>query len=307
MTQPHHRTKFVLSTLLGGILLVSCSAAEVQQAGEQVGELEARVTTEAGDSPQAQAPDDSQQTTEAVPKSPPQLVKTAQLALTVESIDETLEAVSNIAKQQQGDILGLEDNKPQNSYSRPKASMQIRVPQANLEPTLDALAQLGTVESRSLSAEDVSNQLVDFQARLRNLRKQESLLLDIMERSGSVGDVLKVAQELNNTRQAIEQIDAQYKNLRNRVAYSTINLQLEAAVASSTAQPPLTSEVENAWKNATQSVGDFTTDLIRFGIWLAAYSPYLLVLAGIAWLSYNRFKKQPSPSSTQASDSHPAH
>jgi hypothetical protein len=306
MTQPHHRAKFVLSTLLGGILLVSCSAAEVQQAGEQVGELEARVTTEAGDSPQAQAPNESQQTTESVPKSPPQLVKTAQLALTVESIDETLEAVSNIAKQQQGDILGLEDKKPQNSYSRPKASMQIRVPQANLEPTLDALAQLGTVESRNLSAEDVSNQLVDFQARLRNLRKQESLLLDIMERSGSVGDVLKVAQELNNIRQAIEQIDAQYKNLRNRVAYSTINLQLEAAVASSTAQPPLTSEVENAWKNATQSVGDFTTDLIRFGIWLAAYSPYLLVLAGIAWLSYNRFKKQPSPSPNQASDSHPA-
>jgi hypothetical protein len=302
MTQSHHRAKFILSTLLGSILLVSCSAAEVQQAGE----LEARVTTEAGDSPQAQAPDEPQQTTEPVPKSPPQLVKTAQLALTVESIDETLEAVSNIAKQQQGDILGLEDNKPQNSYSRPKASMQIRVPQANLDRTLDALAQLGTVESRNLSAEDVSDRLVDFQARLRNLRKQESLLLDIMERSGSVGDVLKVAQELNNIRQAIEQIDAQYKNLRNRVAYSTINLQLEAAVASSTAQPPLTSEVENAWKNATQSVGDFTTDLIRFGIWLAAYSPYLLVLAGIAWLSYHRFKKQPSPSSTQASDSHPA-
>ncbi len=61
------------------------------------------------------------------------------------------------------------------------------------------------------------------------MQKTESTLLEIMERSGSVSDVLKVAQELSDVRQSIEQINAQLKSLQNQVAYSTITLKLEAS------------------------------------------------------------------------------
>ena len=135
---------------------------------------------------------------------------------------------------------------------------------------------------------------MDFQARLRNLRKTESTLLQIMNRSGSVGDVLKVAQELSNIRQSIEQIDAQLQSLTNRVAYSTITLQLESAVSTTTPQQPLGLQVQDTWNNATHSVGELTTDFIRLAIWLVAYSPYLLLLGGATWFGYTRHKKQSS-------------
>lgn len=67
---------------------------------------------------------------------------------------------------------------------------------------------MGTVENQMITAEDVSDQLVDVQARLRNLRKSEEMVLKIMERSGSVGDVLKAANELSTIRESIERIDA---------------------------------------------------------------------------------------------------
>ena len=287
----------VLTTLLGSLVLASCSASEQSlQLKSSVSQApnEASVTRDA-------VPSQPSKPTNDVPQSRPQLVKMAEIALVVNSMEDTLRKASDIVKQQQGDILGLQDDKPENG-SRQTASMQIRVPQEKLEPTLDALAKLGSVQRRKISAEDVTNQLVDIRARLRNLRQTESSLLQIMKRSGSVGDVLKVAKELSDVRQSIEQIDAQFKNLANRVAYSTIALRLEAAISTTTAQPPLGLQVQDTWNNATHSVGEFTTGLLRLGIWLIAYSPYLLVLAGGIWLGYFRRRRQQPRATTRSSD-----
>lgn len=67
-----------------------------------------------------------------------------------------------------------------------------------------------------------------------------------MDRSGSVRDVLSVAKELSNVRQSIEQIDAQLKNLQNQVAYSTITLNLEAAVSGNAPQRAFGSQMQSA-------------------------------------------------------------
>jgi hypothetical protein len=298
----------VLSTLLGSILLASCSPSINTQLAQKEGQLSMPRPAEAPAASDASlkkvsAPAKPAQRSNQAPPSRPQLAKTAEIALVVKSIDNTLRQVSQIVKQQQGDVLGLQDDKPEKG-SRQTASMQIRVPQDKLDTTLDALAKLGTLQRRNLSAEDVTTQLVDVQARLRNLRQTESSLLQIMKRSGSVGDVLKVSQELSKVRESIEQIDAQLKSLTNRVAYSTITLQLEAAVSTTTPQQPLGLQVQDTWNNATQSVGELTTNLLRLGIWLIAYTPYLLVLAAATLFAYTRLKKQRSHSTTQASDSH---
>ncbi|MEG4507133.1 DUF4349 domain-containing protein [Microcoleus sp. F6_B4] len=228
------------------------------------------------------------------PATRPQLIKKAQLSVVVKSIDASTKSVTNIVETQQGDILGFQNQKPPDSSVRQTASVEIRVPQERLETTLNALAKLGNVENRSLTAEDVTDQLVDSEARLRNLRKSEEMVLKIMERSGSVGDVLKAAQELSNIRESIERIDAQLKSLRNQVAYSTISLTLEAAVsAQQTAEPSLGLRAQETWGKATHSVGELTLGLFALGIWLLAYSPYLLLI-GAAVYGFNRFKKQHS-------------
>jgi hypothetical protein len=232
------------------------------------------------------------------PATRPQLIKKAELSVVVKSIDATTKSVTNIVEKQQGDILGFQNQKPPDSSVRQTASVEIRVPQERLETTLEALAKLGTVENRSLTAEDVTQQLVDSQARLRNLRKSEEMVLKIMERSGSVGDVLKASQELSNIRESIERIDAQLKSLRNQVAYSTINLTLQAAVsAQQTPEPSLGLRVQETWGKATHSVGELTLGLFGLGIWLLAYSPYFLLIAAAVY-GFNRFKKQPSVPTT---------
>ncbi len=220
-----------------------------------------------------------------------QLIKRAQLSLVVDSVDESLKSASQIIRTHQGDILDLQDN--QIEAAQRTAYLRIRVPQANLDPLLDALGGLGTVQQQGLSAEDVSTQIVDAQARLRNLRKSEESLLKIMERSGEISHVLEVSRELSRVREQIEQIDARVQNLQTQVRYSTVDLTLAAAVAAQPIGRPLGETISTTWRNATQSVGDLTVGLMQIGLWLLAYSPYLLVIAIASVVGYRTIRNRP--------------
>lgn len=149
----------------------------------------------------------------AIPR--PQLIKSADISIQVKSIEDTTKAISDLVKQQQGDILELQDFRTGSYGIAQSVSLKLRIPQERLDSVLETIAQLGIVKGRSLKAEDVSNQLVDLQARLKNLRQTELQLQEILKQTGSVGDVLKVTQELSRVREMIEQIDAQLTNLKN--------------------------------------------------------------------------------------------
>ncbi|MFK8184283.1 MAG: DUF4349 domain-containing protein [Phormidesmis sp.] len=204
----------------------------------------------------------------------PQLIKRASLVLSVESVEDSFNQVRAIITAQQGDVLSMNDT----GDRQRQLSFQLRVPQQNLDATLDAFSEIGTIRSRSITTEDVSSQLVDLQARLSNARKQEDALKEIMSRSGEISDVLEVSRELSGVRQSIEQMAAQQKNLQTQVRYSTINLRLSSSIILSPDKPAFTRQLANSWEAATNSVGEFTTDLLQLGLWLLAYSPYLFVM-----------------------------
>ena len=282
-------------TLSSAIALPSCASSQPNTRSEN------QISASAPKSAPAPPPPAGEARSADVAKKPaqttvnrPQLIKKAEMSIVVKSIDTSTKSVTDIVKKQQGDILGFQNQKPPDSSVRQTATVDIRVPQERLETTLDALAKLGTVQNRGLTAEDVTTQLVDNEARLKNLRKSEEMVLKIMERSGSVADVLKASQELSNIRESIEQIDAQLKSLRNQVAYSTISLTLEAAVsAQQDPEPSLGLRVQETWGKATHSVGELTLGLFALSIWLLAFSPYLIVIGAAAY-GFNRFKKQHS-------------
>lgn len=223
----------------------------------------------------------------------PQLIKRAQLDLRVDSVDDSLKQAAQLIRSHQGDILDLQDN--QIEAVQRTAYVRIRVPQARLDSLLAQLSEIGAIQQQGLSAEDVSSQIVDAQARLRNLRKSEESLLKIMERSGEISHVLEVSRELSRTREQIEQIDAQVQNLQTQVRYSTIDLTLAAAVASQPIDRPLGKTIRATWQEATRSVGDLTVSLMQLGLWLLAYSPYILLVAIAGVLGYRTLQRRPSP------------
>ncbi len=285
----------VVGALLGGALLVSCGSPPSKMSGgtpmmDQTMSSPAADPASVAEQP-ASMPEQKIAQSDAAPQARPQLIRRAELRVIVESIPKTLKTIDTVLQKQRGDVLNASTQQPTQPNSHRTAFMTIRVPQERLDATLAELAQLGTVELQSVTAEDVSTQLVDFEARLKNLRRTEETLLKIMDRSGSVGDVLKVAQELGNVRQTIEQIDAQLTSLKNQVAFSTISLNLQEIATAGTITPRSTPlQVGETWRNSTRSLRDFSVGVLRLIIWCLVYSPYWAILVGSIWLIRRKLK-----------------
>ncbi|MBE9156109.1 DUF4349 domain-containing protein [Nodosilinea sp. LEGE 06152] len=230
----------------------------------------------------------------------PQLVKQASLTLVLTDIDAAVNQVRTTVQQAKGDVLSLQDHRSPEGAAQ-QVSLTLRVPQAELDPVLNALRPLGTVQQQSLTAEDVSSQLVDLEARLKNLRQSESALLQIMERSGEISHVLEVARELSTVRESIERMAAQQQNLKRQVAYSQIDLVLQSPVTQVTPLRPVGETLGNTWEAATQSVKTFTVSGLKLGLWLLAFSPYWALLAAVGYGSYRLWHSrlaQPSVAET---------
>ena len=281
--------RFCLALLTGSVFalsgLTSCAAPSSTESAAPSA-VESDVAAEGAyeqESTVAQAPADAQEVSangddlpaERASEQRPQLIKKAHLSLKVSSVEDSFDQVKSVVSAQQGDVLSMQDYGDRER----SVSFELRVPADRLDTALDDLTALGEVSNRSISSEDVSSQLVDLQARLANARKSEEALKEIMSRSGEISDVLEVSRELSNVRQNIEQMAAAQKNLQTQVRYSTITLSLESQVALSPQTPGVATQLSNSWNAATHSVGGFTTNLLQLGLWLLAYSPYILVMA----------------------------
>ncbi|HMD01716.1 MAG TPA: DUF4349 domain-containing protein [Candidatus Baltobacteraceae bacterium] len=220
---------------------------------------------------------------------PAALIRKGELDLIVPNVDDAIGEVTRIAHATGGDVRSLQDNAPDAGSAR-SATIQISVPHDRFETTLNQLGAIGRVRSRSIGAEDVSDQIVDSQARLRNLRHEEADLVRIMDRSGKMEDVLSVEQELSSVRQQIEQLDAELRSTQSRVAYSSIAVTMTAEQASSVVEIGPLAELGNSWKNATHAAAGLLRSIAALALWLVAFSPYFILLGVIAYVVRRRVR-----------------
>jgi hypothetical protein len=104
------------------------------------------------------------------------------------------------------------------------ARLRLRVPTAKLKAAVGALEELGTVMHRNIGSEDVTEQYVDVEARLKNklvLRDRLKLLLD---KATGVKDVLAIETELNRVQADIDSMTARLKALKGQTDLATIEV-----------------------------------------------------------------------------------
>jgi hypothetical protein len=168
----------------------------------------------------------------------------------------------------------------------------VSVPDDRFLSTLDQLASLGGVTTRSVTTEDLTDSIVDDAARLRNLRHEEADLLRIMDRSGKIDDVLAVEQQLASTRESIEQLDAEAKSMKRRVSYATISIDLSDEKTVPIALPSTVSQLGDAWHTALGAVTGFTIGLVERLFLVIAFLPYLVVGALVVYFVVRRTKER---------------
>ncbi len=225
------------------------------------------------------------------PRQRPQLIRTGDIELLVPDVEQALAQLQSLAQLQFGDVISLDDATPSRPGIRHSAQVQIAVPADRFDQTMAALAKLGAVQSRTINAENVSDQIVDAQARLRNLRRTETDMLRILDRAGKIPDVLDVTQQIAQVREQIEQLDAQVQSLQHSVAYSTISIGIQDEKPVATAQPSMGAQLDDAWKAALRQVRDYTVHVAAIALTVIAFAPYWLAVLLIALLIASRLRR----------------
>lgn len=233
------------------------------------------------------------------------LIYEANIRMEVKNYEAAKQRLQQLVERSKGYVLQFSD---QESESERGGSFVIKVPAAGFTGFLD---ELGTWEAldyhREYSANDVTEEYVDLEARLTARRAMEARLLAFMEKAAKADDLVQFSNELGSVQSEIEQIVGRKRYLDNHVAMSTVNMRLYQPV-----NAPVVQGLKNAFgtRMANTLVQSWET-LVQFVqviiLFLTALLPFACAAAIVGvpiWLlvkrrrgrrhnPYLRFPEQP--------------
>jgi hypothetical protein len=168
----------------------------------------------------------------------------------------------------------------------PFAEISYRIPADRWEDALAELRVLGGLTTKIVSeqtqAVEVTSQVVDLEARIRNLEASEAALQGIAAKATKISDVLEIQAQLTGVRGEIEQLTAQLKDLNDRAAYATMTARYSVpivAVQVATKDWTPATAVDEAMASLISSLQGLTDA----GIWFViVWLPILLVIGVLA-------------------------
>ncbi len=218
------------------------------------------------------------------------VVYTGSLELVVDDLQAAL-ARARTAVLAVGGYIGASSERNDDQYAA--ATITYRIPAERWDETVATLRGIATkVVGGDTRATEVGSQIVDLEARLRNLRASEAVLVEIASGTGKITDLLEVQARISEVRGEIERIDAQRAQLEDQVAYGTLvatfGTEIEQVQQTSQAWDP-SKDVDGATATLIQAGQAIVSGAIWFGIvWLPVIL-VLLVIALIVRLLYRRF------------------
>lgn len=211
------------------------------------------------------------------------IIRRGSVTLQVNQVPEAMDAVGVVARRHGGFV--SDSNIQITEGVPPSATLTVRVPSARFDSVMNELKGVGTVRARAINSEDVSVEFVDTQSRIRNLQKEEATILNLLDRTGKLSEILEVERELSRVRGEIEQAQGRIRQLSALVDLATIEVSLaEQVQASSTSPWQLPTVVQNAWHNAQRELAEAVGTLVTGTIWLVGYVLPLLIPAALIFL-----------------------
>jgi len=198
-------------------------------AGSPAGRSSAGASDVVGKAEIAPAPPESGGTTAVVPGAP-RVVRTADVRVKVakDGFRAAFDRVAALAAANGGFVSSstMATNDTTDGKGASSGELTVRVPTDRFDAVRQGLSGLGDVENQSIRGEDVSGQLVDYDARLKSLQAQEDALRVLVGQAKAVGEVLQVQSSLFGVRQQIEQLKAQKANLEQATSLATLQVSL---------------------------------------------------------------------------------
>jgi len=213
------------------------------------------------------------------------LIRIVDLELAVDDTEATAGRIRDLATSLGGYVGSTDARRRQGILSY---SMTIHVPADELESAIARIKELASIVDREhLRTEDVTDRIIDLDARLRTLRATETELQALLEESRAsqhgLEDIMAVYRELTRIRSEIEQFLGQLESLEERVSLSTINLVLRPTEAARAVVAERWSPTDLA-RNSARSLISVLQALAGFAIFFViVVLPVTIVVAIPVW------------------------
>ncbi len=204
------------------------------------------------------------------------VARQASIALRAPAMAPAVAAVAALVSDARGEF--IESSAVSGSGPDATATFTLRVLAARFGETLAALRQLGDVASETASGDDVTDQAVDLDARIRNEEAVERELLALLEarRGSPLRDLLELREQVSRVRVNIEKLRAQADRLARRVGLATINVSVQVGPAAEKKPGGLLIDTFGpAWEQGTRRLAGAAAALVE---WLLASLLWLVAL-----------------------------
>ena len=218
--------KYLFSVPAAALLLTGCASATPKQRAVDFDGVPAACEAPASAANRmgsgalarrASAPGDAATTTSFAAVEGRQVAFSATLRIATPDVPQAVRAANAVARKFGGYAASLNDR-----------ACTLRIPVKNAEAALEALEKLGTVNSREISAQDVTDTAFDLDMRIANLEKLHGRLVELVAKTGNIKDILAVEQELSRVTGELEKLKAERQNLQRRVDFVTFHVYFSA-------------------------------------------------------------------------------
>ena len=155
------------------------------------------------------------------------LARRADISITVADVDVAAAKVRAIAAAAKGMVVAEAiSSEPDDPSLGGFSSITISVPTAELDATLDRLAELGKVHSRNATTDDVTAQYVDTESRVKTMQASVDRVRALMSQATKLGEIVALEAELSRRQADLEATQSQLAALKDSVAQSPVEVRL---------------------------------------------------------------------------------
>lgn len=222
------------------------------------------------------------------------VIKTGAVHLRVASFDAARGELVAVAASRGGYVAGSSETTHRvGNRTWTEGTLVLKVPSETFGAAFREVKGVGRVLESTSDTKDVTDRLVDLEARLANLRAQRDRLRALYEEANDTEAVLRVGERLSSVQGRIERLEAEKRALEGRVAYATIRVRFaEERPPEPTPAPPPAYHETALGRAFLASVHGVVVTLRTLAVTLAYLAPYLATLgvpvAGAAYLYRRR-------------------
>ena len=229
------------------------------------------------------------------------IVKNAELQLVVADTDTAMDLVTQIVADAGGYIISSRVwYEEWENMSYKYASLTLGIPVIQFETAMRRLRGTAIqVIDESASGQDVTDEYVDLESRLVNLRATRDRIREFLDQAEDVEQALQVNAELSAVEAEIETVQGRMNYLFDRAAYSTISVQLKPEYPPEPTPTPtplpepwnITKVTESASHTLVSILQTITEILVWLGI---VAGPFIIPPLAIAWFIWHNQRKKTS-------------